>query len=309
VAIPDFQSCMLPMLQLSSDGKERSLAEAREELAAQLNLTPEDRAELLPSGRQRRFDNRVAWAKSYLDHAGLLRSPRRGHFEITERGHTVLQEAPSHIDIAFLERFEEFREFREFQRAEDRPVPSGVKDAIIDDLHKSETPEETLERAYQNIRTQLASELLARVKGCSPSFFEHLVVEVLLNMGYGRSRADAGRAIGGTGDEGIDGLISEDRLGLDTIYIQAKRWEGTVGRPEIQRFVGALHGRRAHKGVFITTGTFSAEAGDYVSRIDPRVVLIDGRQLAEYMLDLNVGVTVRGMYELKRIDSDYFTEE
>jgi restriction system protein len=306
VAIPDFQSCMLPLLRLASDGTEHALAAAREALAAQFDLSPEDRSELLPSGRQRRFDNRVAWAKSYLDHAGLLRAPRRGHFEITERGHTVLQEGPSHIDIAFLERFEEFREF---QRAADKPVPSAVKDATIDDHHESETPEETLERAYQNIRAELASELLARVKASSPTFFERLVVELLLNMGYGRSRADAGRAIGGTGDEGIDGLISEDRLGLDTIYIQAKRWEGTVGRPEIQRFVGALHGRRAHKGVFITTGTFSAEAGDYVSRIDPRVVLIDGRQLAEYMLDLNVGVTTRGTYELKRIDSDYFTEE
>jgi restriction system protein len=306
VAIPDFQSCMLPLLRLASDGKERSLAEAREALAAQMNLSPEDRAELLPSGRQPRFDNRVAWAKSYRGHAGLIRSPRRGHFQITERGRTVLQEAPSEINIPFLERFEEFREFR---RGVDKSAPISVQGTPEAALQGSETPEETLERAYQNIRAELAADLLERVKASSPSFFERLVVELLLNMGYGRSRADAGRAIGGTGDEGIDGLISEDRLGLDTIYIQAKRWEGTVGRPEIQRFVGALHGRRARKGVFITTSSFSAEASEYVSHIDPRVVLIDGRQLAEYMLDLNVGVTTRTTYELKRIDSDYFTEE
>jgi restriction system protein len=306
VAIPDFQSCMLPVLQLASDGKEHTLAEAREVLAVQFHLSEQDQVELLPSGRQRRFENRVTWAKVYLDHAGLLRSPRRGRFEITERGRTVLQEAPSRIDIAFLERFEEFREFR---RTADRSQPGGVNGGTEAALKISETPEETLEGAYQNIRAELASELLARVKASSPSFFERLVVELLLKMGYGRSRADAGRAIGGTDDEGIDGLISEDRLGLDTIYIQAKRWEGTVGRPEIQRFVGALHGRRARKGVFITTSTFSAEAVNYVSHIDPRVVLIDGQQLAEYMLDLNVGVTTRATYELKRIDSDYFSEE
>jgi restriction system protein len=306
VAIPDFQSCMLPILRLASDGKEHTLAEAREALAAQFHLSVEDRAELLPSGRQRRLDNRVTWAKVYLDHAGLLRSPRRGRFQITERGRTVLQDDPSRIDIPFLEQFEEFREFR---RAADKPESGAAEGTTTEPLQGSETPEETLERAYQNIRTELASELLARVQASSPSSFERLVVELLLKMGYGRSRADAGRAIGGTGDEGIDGLISEDRLGLDTLYIQAKRWEGTVGRPEIQRFVGALHGRRARKGVFITTSSFSAEAREYVSHIDPRVVLIDGPQLAEYMLDLNVGVVTRTTYELKRIDSDYFAEE
>jgi restriction system protein len=306
LAIPDFQSCMLPVLQLASDGKEHTLAETREVLSARFNLSAEERTELLPSGRQRRFDNRVAWAKAYLDHAGLLRSPRRGHIQITERGRAVLQEAPPRIDIALLERFEEFREFR---RAADRPELVLAETATEEGPQASETPEETLERAYQAIRAELAAELLARVRASSPSFFERLVVELLLKMGYGRSRAEAGRAIGGTGDEGIDGLISEDRLGLDTIYIQAKRWEGTVGRPEIQRFVGALHGRRAHTGVFITTGTFSADAGDYVSRIEPRVVLINGLQLAEYMLDLNVGVTTRATFELKRIDSDYFVEE
>lgn len=171
------------------------------------------------------------------------------------------------------------------------------------------TPEELLDQAYQSIRAELASDLLNRVKQGTPAFFESLVVELLLKMGYGRSRLDAGKAIGASGDEGIDGIISEDRLGLDEIYIQAKKWESTVGRPEIQKFVGALHGKRARKGVFITTGTFSAEAKDYVSRIDPRVVLIDGRALAEYMLDFNLGVTPKATYELKRVDTDYFSEE
>jgi restriction system protein len=307
MAIPDFQSCMLPLLELTRDGREHSLAEAREVLAAHFRLSAEECTELLPSGRQRRLDNRVAWAKSYLDHAGLVQSPRRGRFHITDRGRAVLREAPPRLDIAFLERFEEFREFR---RATDRVVgPAGARGVPEEALQGDETPEETLERAYQTIRAELGTELLARVKSSSPSFFERLVVEILLKIGYGRSLAEAGRAIGGTGDEGIDGVISEDRLGLDTIYIQAKRWQGTVGRPDIQRFVGALHGRRARKGVFITTGTFSADAIEYVSHIDPRVVLIDGQQLAEYMLDLHIGVTTRATYELQRVDSDYFTEE
>lgn len=305
MAVPDFQSLMLPLLELAADGREHALAEAREVLADTFHLAPEDRAELLPSGRQRRFDNRVAWAKSYLEQAGVLFSPRRAHFQITERGELLLATAPARIDIGLLEQYEDFREFR---RANSRSAGT-TRSASSATAEVDETPEEVLERAYQSIRAEIASDLLARVKESSPAFFERLVVEVLLKMGYGRSRADAGRAIGRSGDEGIDGIISEDRLGLDTIYIQAKRWQGTVGRPEIQRFVGALHGKRARKGVFLTTGTFSNEAIDYVSHIDPRVVLIDGAQLAEYMLDLDLGVTTRATYELKRIDSDYFAED
>lgn len=231
--------------------------------------------------------------------------PQARHLQITPRGRSIAAKPPARIDIAFLEQFDEFRTFRSAARGARDDVTVQANGALAD----AETPEEVLERAYQSIRAELASDLLARVKQASPQFFERLVVELLLKMGYGRSRAEAGRAIGAAGDEGIDGIISEDRLGLDTIYIQAKRWEGTVGRPEIQKFVGALHGKRARKGVFITTGVFSADATDYVSRIDPRVVLIDGRQLAEYMLDLNLGVTPRATYELKRIDSDYFVED
>lgn len=303
--IPDFQSLMLPLLRLGTDGKSHSLAEVRESLAKEFALTESDRAELLPSGRQRRFDNRVAWAKVYLEQAKLFSSPKRGHFTITDRGRQVLAEGPKRIDIPFLDRFEEFREFR----SAPKPVKTETKESDKQPVAVEQTPEEMLEHAYQSIRAELALEILNNLKASSPHFFEKLVVELLLKMGYGGSRLEAGAAIGGSGDEGIDGIISEDRLGLDVVYIQAKRWAGTVGRPEVQRFVGALHGKRARKGVFITTGTFSADAQAYVSHIDPRVVLIDGRQLAEYMIDLNLGVTSRATYEIKRIDSDFFAEE
>jgi len=303
--IPDFQSFMLPVLLLAKDGAEHSLQEARDSLEREFALTPEERGELLPSGRQRRFDNRVAWAKSFLEHAKLLTTPRRAHFQITERGRQLLAENPKRVDNALLERYEEFREFRTAApRNDEVRLP---KEAGLD--IQSATPEELLDQAYQSIRDELTSDILARVKASSPAFFENLVVELLLKMGYGGNRAEAGRAIGGTGDEGIDGIISEDRLGLDMIYIQAKRWEGTVGRPEIHRFVGALQGKRARKGVFITTGSFSTDARSYVAQIDVRVVLIDGRELANYMLDFDLGVTSKATYQLKRIDSDYFSDE
>jgi restriction system protein len=305
MAVPEFQSFMLPMVQLASDGQPHSLAEARDLLARQFALSEDDLRELLPSGRQSRFSNRVAWAKAHLEHAGVLDSPKRGHFVITDRGRQLLAEGLSRIDMRVLDRFPEFREFRSGAR-----TGGNGADAETTQATETDTPEERLEQAFQSIRAELAKELLDRVKAASPAFFEQLVVELLLKMGYGRSRQDAGRAIGASGDEGIDGLISEDRLGLDTIYIQAKKWqENPVGRPEIQKFVGALHGKRARKGVFITTATFTSEAVDYVSRIDPRVVLIDGKQLAEYMLDYNLGVTVRATFDLKRIDSDFFLEE
>jgi len=303
--VPGFQEFMLPLLELSADGQEHSLAEARTAMATRFKLTEDEQNELLPTAKQTRFSNRVAWAKSYLQQAELLTSSRRGHFLLTERGRAVLAEKPVRIDIQFLERFPEFRDFR-YSAKDEQPTPPTKQDGegVV-----TETPEETLEQAYQSIRKDLASELLTKVKVSSPRFFETLVVELLLKMGYGRSRADAGKAIGASGDEGLDGIISEDRLGLDTIYIQAKRWDGTVGRPEIQKFVGALHGKRARKGVFITTGTFSSDARDYVSHIDPRVVLIDGRELAEYLIDLDLGVTSKATYSVKRVDSDFFVDE
>jgi restriction system protein len=305
MAIPDFQTLMLPVLQFAADGRVHTLAEARDAIAAKFGLTAADRAELLPSGRARRFDNRVAWAKSYLHQAELLSSERRGHFAVTERGRSVLTESPERIDIGFLERFEEFRQFRAIRR------PSGDVDTggSAELPPQTQTPEEALEQAHAALRKELAAELLQRVRAGSPRFFESLVIDLLLQMGYGGNRAEAGRAIGGSGDEGVDGIISEDRLGLDNIYIQAKRWQGSVGRPELQKFVGALQGKRARKGVFLTTGTFSVDAIDYVAHIDPRVVLIDGKQLAEHMIDFNVGVGTRARFEVKSIDSDYFSDE
>lgn len=299
MAIPKFQEITLPMLKLSSDGNVWSLADARQELAKHFQLTEEELEELLPSGRQARYANRVAWAKVYLERGGLLSSPKRAHFQITERGREVLQNPPEEISIKFLSQYPEFQEFRSRS--------SKISETESDD-ESSDTPEEVLESAYLTIRKNLASEVLERVKSCSPRFFEHLVVDLLLKMGYGRASGGAGERVGQSGDEGIDGIISEDRLGLEMVYLQAKRWEGTVGRPEIQKFVGALHGRRARKGVFITTGSFSAEAAAYVQTIDPKVALVDGQQLAEYMIDFGLGVSLARAYEVNRIDTDYFEE-
>lgn len=302
MAIPDYQTCMLPFLRLLGDGQEHSLREAEEALAAHFSLTEVERAELLPSGQQGIFKNRIGWARTYLKKAGLLEAPKRGAFKITDRGRQTLASGPARIDGKYLEQFSEFMEFRAASRSApgDAELPEAPSPAA--------TPEEAIELAHQGLREQLGQELLTRILGCSPGFFEQLVVELLVKMGYGGSRRDAGERIGQTGDGGIDGIIKEDRLGLDTLFIQAKRWQGTVGRPEIQKFVGALQGQRARKGVFITTSAYSAEARDYVNRIDTKVVLIDGRQLTELMIDFDVGVSVSATYIIKRADSDYFEE-
>lgn len=302
MAIPDYQTCMLPLLKLAHDGADHIFRDAVESLSVEFQLTPEECAELLPSGRQAIFNNRVGWARFYLKKAGLLEDPRRGSFRITARGNAVLAENLTRVDVKYLERFPEFIEFRDASQTGNNEKFDATPEFT------SKTPEETLEIAYQSIRLGLAQELVARILGCSPAFFEHLVVELLVKMGYGGSRRDAGERIGQSGDGGIDGIIKEDRLGLDTIYIQAKRWQGSVGRPEIQKFVGALQGQRAKKGVFITTSTFTNEAIDYASRIDTKVVLMDGQQLAKLMLDFDVGVSVSASYIVKRIDSDYFEE-
>jgi restriction system protein len=303
MGVPDFQSLMLPLLRIAGDGKEHPLAEARARLGSEFKLTQAEQDERLPSGRQSRFANRVAWAKVYLEQGGLLLSPRRGHFLISDRGRDVLKAPPKRIDIKFLGQYPEFVEFRTPKSEAEKPFTPPLVEAP-----DADTPEEALEAANVKIKASLASEVLTRVKAGSPDFFEKLVVELLLKMGYGGSRTDAGQAVGKAGDEGIDGVISEDRLGLDIVYLQAKRWEGSVGRPEIQKFVGALHGKRAKKGVFITTGSFSSDAAAYVEHIDPKVVLIDGRRLAEFMIDFEVGVTTARTYHVKRVDSDYFEE-
>jgi restriction system protein len=304
MAIPDYQTCMLPFLRYLSDGTEHTLRDAEDSLAEHFKLTPAERAELLPSGQQGIFKNRIGWARTYLKKAALLESPKRGVFKITERGLKTLASNPSRIDVKYLEQFPEFIEFRDASKPE-----LGAGEATVIELPQTKTtPEEAIEVAHQGLREQLAAELLARILACTPTFFEQLVVELLVKMGYGGSRRDAGERIGQTGDGGIDGIIKEDRLGLDTIFIQAKRWQGSVGRPEIQKFVGALQGQRAKKGVFITTSTYTADAADYATRIDTKVVLIDGKQLAGLMIDFDVGVAPAATYVVKRIDSDYFEE-
>jgi restriction system protein len=296
--VPDFQSFFRPLLDLAADGNEYSIQEARESIAKMMALSEEDMKELLPSGTQRKFDNRVAWAKSYFVQAKVLESSRRGYFKITRRGLDLHKFGHKRIDIRILNQYPEFVEFHKARAAkEEEAEPS------------SETPEETLQNSYESIRSDLASQIVQRITSNSPEFFERLVVDLMVAMGYGGSRADAGRSIGGTGDEGIDGIIKEDKLGLDLVYLQAKRWDGSVGRPEVQRFVGALHGKRAKKGVFITTSKFSDDAKRYVETIDPKVILIDGRMLAELMIDHGLGTTTTATFQIKRIDSDYFTEE
>ena len=303
MAIPDFQSIMLPLLKFLGDEQEHSKRESVEALAKEFHLTNEEMNELLSSGQQAVFDNRVGWARTYMKKAGLVESTRRGFFRITQGGLEVLKKNPEAIDIKFLDQFPGFKEFRQVKR-----VKKGQEPVFIgrDD---EQTPEELLESGYQKIRQDLIQELLSQIKQCSPIFFERLVVELLVKMGYGGSRQDAGKAVGRSGDEGIDGMIKEDRLGLDVIYIQAKRWDATIGRPEIQKFVGALQGQRAKKGIFITTADFSNEAIQYASSIDCKIVLVDGEQLAQLMIDFNLGVSKIAFYEIKKVNSDYFTEE
>jgi len=303
MAIPDYQSIMLPLLKFAGDQEEHSLRQAIDSLAQEFELSDEERKQLLPSGQQEVFNNRVAWARTYMKKAGLLDSTRRGYFRITDRGVSVLTKNPPKINVHFLEQFEEFRHFRSLRHKKEEKEQGH--EAEIQET----TPEEALEIAYQGLRDDLGNDLLQQIKSSSPSLFEKIVIELLVKMGYGGSRQDAGRAIGKSGDEGIDGIIKEDRLGLDIIYIQAKRWENTVGRPEIQKFAGALQGQRARKGIFITTASFSREAVDYASRIENKIVLIDGERLAQLMIDYNLGVSPMATYEVKRIDSDFFAEE
>lgn len=297
--IPDYETIMLPFLKLIGDSNEYAFRDTVELLADEFKLTDSERREMLPSGQQTYFHNRVGWARTYLKKAGLVESPKRGFIKITNRGIQVLKSNPQRIDSDFLNQFPEFVEFKKIKH--ERPT--------ILSPDQPETPEEVLEYSFQSLRESLANEILDQIKSSPPSLFEKIVVELLVRMGYGGTLKDAGQAIGKSGDEGIDGIIKEDRLGLDIIYIQAKRWDNTVGRPEIQKFAGALQGQRARKGVFITTSDFSKDAYEYAAKIDSKIVLIDGQQLAQFMIDHNIGVTPVAIYEVKRIDSDYFSEE
>ncbi len=305
MAIPDFQSIMLPLLTMAGDRQIHRLRESVAILAKDFRLTEEETTELVPSGQQPRFHNRVAWARTHLKKAGLLESPNRGSFRITDRGLGVLAKRPSQIDSEFLKQFDEYRTFRQPRLT---GTESAAANELDDDLVQG-PPVEFLDEAYHVFRQNLASEILETVKGSPDWFLEKLVVDLLVKMGYGGSRQEAGKAIGRSGDGGIDGIIKEDRLGLDIIYVQAKRWEKDVHRPEVQKFAGALQGRHARKGVFITTSDFSTGACKYAERIESKIILIRGAELAELMIEHDVGVVTEATHTLKKIDPEYFPDE
>lgn len=295
---------MLPLLRFTQDGEEHSLGQAVDSAIVDFKLTPEEQSETLPSGAQT-IHNRIAWARHHLVKAGLLIAPRRGRFKITPRGREFLKASPTQMSVAYL-----------YQNSN---APHALNDELgrPESIHTSgedtqtsrQTPQELLENSYQLLERQLAQDFLDKVATCTPAFFERLVVDLLVAMGYGGSRKDAGQAIGKSGDEGIDGIIKEDRLGLDAVYVQAKRWKGTVGRPDIQAFAGSLEGHRARKGVFITTSQFSPDAKEYVNRIEKKIILIDGQQLADLSMEFRVGVAEVTSYSVKRLDLDYFEED
>ncbi len=304
MSVPEFQAFMLPVLQTCRDGKEHHVREIMDLVAKQMNISSDDRRERLPSGRATKFDNRVLWASTYLRKAGLLESVARGKVKITANGLKVLDKKPARIDTKYLSQFDKFRDFTEADHSESKDSPEEAGDKTLDsDL----TPAEALERTYSFLSSELARDLLEYVKNGSPRFFEELVVELLVAMGYGGSMQDA-QAVGRSGDGGIDGVIKEDKLGLDVVYVQAKRWQNSVGRPIIQGFAGSLDGVRARKGVFITTSSFTNDAREYVNKIDKKIVLIDGEQLAQLMLEHGIGVSEVNRYVIHKIDVDYFEE-
>lgn len=303
--IPDFQTLMLPFLKYLSDGKEHSLKDTIESLANEFNLSEEERNQLLPSGNQQIFNNRVGWVRTHLKFAGLIEVPRRAIFKIGKRGQDVLKQNPKELNIKFLKQFPEYIDFVTPNKNQIEQNGDNTETETI----SNQTPDEILESSYHTIRKGLASELLSKLKIMNPYRFEKVVVELLVKMGYGGSITEASKAIKKSGDEGIDGVISEDKLGLDIIYIQAKRWENVVGRPELHKFVGALAGQGAKKGIFITTSYFSKDALEYNPKNDTKIVLIDGIKLADLMIDYNLGVSHQVTYEIKKIDNDYFEED
>jgi restriction system protein len=305
MAVPDYQTLMRPVLALHADGQEHAVSAVRDTLAVEFALTSTDLAEQLPSGRARTYVNRVGWAMTYLYRAGLLERPKRSVYRITKRGRAVLDEHPVRVDNEVLNAFEEFRQFRTRGASS---TPAGGSPPPSPSLVDQETPEELMSAAHHQIRGALAADLLDRIMERDPAFFERLVIDVLEAMGYGGYEGAAQR-LGGTGDQGFDGVIDEDRLGLDRIYVQAKRWANPVGRPALQAFVGALAGRGASKGVFITTSAFTAEARSYVGAVQARVVLIDGPELDQLMVRHDVGVTLAQSFDVKKVDLDYFTPD
>ncbi len=308
MAIPDYQSLMLPVLKSCANGEEHQVRSITEKVTAALQLSSEDSQKLLPSGQQTIVENRIAWARAYLKKAGLIESTKRAHVRLTTEGKNVLASSPTRIDNAFLMKFKSFSQWRE-----DSKTPSARLDPVTSSGANADwqTPAEVLEQAYGALRAEITADLLTQVKSGSPAFFESLVVDLLVRMGYGGSRTEAGRAIGRSGDGGVDGEIHEDRLGLDKIYIQAKRWETkAVSGPDIRDFIGALSLKGARKGVFITTSCFTKDAADNAAQLKDRtIVLIDGRRLVELMLEFGLGITVKQTYTLHKVDLDYFDEE
>lgn len=308
MAVPDFQTLMRPLLEEYAAGGEQRIADVRAVLATRLGLTEDELAERLPSGLARTFDNRVGWAATYLYRVGLLARPRRSVYTITERGREVLAANPERVDLAVLSEFPEFAEFRKASGA--RRARGGTSVATLEEVvTERATPEERIDAAYQELRQALIAEVRDRISAMSSTAFEDLVLDVLHAMGYGDGTESSRLRTGASGDAGIDGVIREDRLGLDVVYVQAKRWEATVGRPVVQGFVGALQGARASKGIIFTASAFSGEAQEYAASVSPRVVLVDGERLAALMIDHNVGVSDRETYAVKRVDSDYFGDE
>lgn len=304
MAIPTYEECMLPLMKIAEDGKEHLFREATDALINQFNLTEKEKQELLPSGSAFVINNRIGWARTYLTKAGLLLKTKRGYFRISEEGKKLLQKEPAFINTKMLKEYDAFNDFQSTKGPD-----NSENNKTEHNIQQSITPHELLESGYLSIKNELADELLSTIKNISPQKFEKLVIDLLVKMGYGGSIKEAATVVGKSGDEGIDGIIKEDKLGLDVIYIQAKKWDSvTIGRPEIQKFAGALLGKKAKKGIFITTSTFTNEAKKYVTDIDAKIILLDGKQLTELMIENNLGVSTQDVYTIKRIDSDYFEE-
>lgn len=305
MAVPGYQEFMLPILKLAASGKELRMVDVAEPLSAQFNLSDEDREAMLPSGTQTVLYNRLTWAFVYLTKAGLLERPSRGRFAVTPRGVEALKQNPARIDNAFLEKYDEFKAFKTKRRATTAANPETTP---LPAINPSITPEEQLEAAYEELRDTLVDDLMKRVRDGTPKFFEHLVVRLLVAMGYGGGSLDRAEVTGKSGDDGIDGVIRQDRLGLDMVYIQAKKWEYTVGPGEIDKFVGSLMRKKANKGVFITSGSFTDGAVRASREAAVKVRLIDGDELAQLMIDFNVGVTAAETYVIKKVDTDFFDD-
>jgi len=300
--IPDFQSFMLPLLEFIGKNDDVPVKVIKEGMIKHFNITKEEQEQKTPNGKQFIYYNRIAWAISYLKMAELIYYPQRGIYKISDQGKKVLKNPPQKISIAYLKQFDNFLRNRS---------PVKTKKENIDDPEQEvseKTPDELFELSYTQIISNLKEQLIQKINECSPYFFEQIVLDLLLKMGYGGSENDSGEITQKTADEGIDGIIKEDKLGLDKIYIQAKKWENSVGRPEIQKFVGALQGKRAKKGVFITTSEFSKEAYEYVKNLDIAVILIDGEKLSQYMVENELGISLKHNFKIYSIDNDYFEE-